>query len=257
MIPLPAWTWIIQFEGSRSRMKGTTFEIGRLTMIVRSPHSRAWNSVRLDQNGSASDPLENHRRMRRAEFLGEPSDLPGDRRGVVLVSDRQHPGVFGQIRAFIGAKPRYGRLVQDLQGHRPRARGVHQRPGIGKRIGVVIGDQDHRGGFRGGSDLECHLRDDAECPQRAGQELRQVVAGDVLDDPAAALDLLAVGGDEADADDHVARSAGAEAAGAAGVAREDASQGGPSREGCVEGQVSAAARPGPNGGPRGSSRPAR
>ena len=38
---------------------------------------------------------------------------------------------------------------------------------------------------------QCHLRDDAERAERAGEQLAKVVAGDVLDDAAAAFELAA------------------------------------------------------------------
>ena len=98
-------------------------------------------------------------------------------------------------------------------------------------------------------DLEGHLGDDAQRAHRAGQELGEVVAGDVLDDPSAPLDLDPLRGHEADADDLVARPAQAEPARAAGVGGEDASERGPIGLGDVDQQSLVLRRPEPTGGP--------
>ena len=72
-----------------------------------------------------------------------------------------------------------------------------------------------------GRTLSVNCGDDAERAHRAGQELGEVVAGDVLDDPAAPLDHVPLGRDEADADDLVAGPAGAEPPRPGGVGRVD------------------------------------
>ncbi len=61
------------------------------------------------------------------------------------------------------------------------------------------------------------LGDDGEGAERADQQLAEVVAGDVLDDPAAGLGDHAVGTHHGDADEQVAGGAGGDAARPAGV----------------------------------------
>ena len=70
--------------------------------------------------------------------------------------------------------------------------------------------------------LERGARDHGEAAERSAQELRQVVARDVLDDPAAGLGDTSVGQRDLDADDEIARRAVAVAPRAAVVGRDDA-----------------------------------
>ena len=84
--------------------------------------------------------------------------------------------------------------------------------------------------------LERHLRDDAKRAERANEELAQIVAGDVLDDAAAGLDLVALVVDGADAEDVVAQRAEAVATRAAGVDGEGAAERGAIRVGHVDRQ---------------------
>ena len=62
---------------------------------------------------------------------------------------------------------------------------------------------------------EGDFRDDAECAEGAGEELGEIVAGDVLDDLAAASRDGAVGEDDGHAEDEIAERAVAAAEGAA------------------------------------------
>ena len=115
--------------------------------------------------------------------------------------------------------------LRSFEGDRPRPRGVEgverASPRVA-RLGTRYPDDGRGLGQR--ADLEGHLGDDPEGAHRAGQELGEVVARDVLDDPAAALDLDPLRRDEADADDLVARAAEAEPPRAAGVGGEDAAE---------------------------------
>ena len=73
--------------------------------------------------------------------------------------------------------------------------------------------------------LEGRLDDHAQRAERAGEELRQIVAGDVLHHPAAAAHERAVGGDDAHADQPVAHLAVAEAQRAAAIGGDQAADG--------------------------------
>ena len=70
--------------------------------------------------------------------------------------------------------------------------------------------------------LERELRDDAERAERAGEQLAEIVAGDVLHDAAAAFERDAAAVDGVDADHVVADRAVAVAARAAPVRGDDA-----------------------------------
>ncbi len=79
---------------------------------------------------------------------------------------------------------------------------------------------------RQGMQPQRHLGDHPQRAQRADQQLADVVAGDVLHHPAAAVPDGAVGEDEAHADGQVARGAEAGAQRSPGAARHDAANGG-------------------------------
>ena len=81
------------------------------------------------------------------------------------------------------------------------------------------------------------LRDDAERAERAGRQFRQIVAGDVLDDFAAALGQRAVGQRQRHADDQVAQRAEAKTQRAAVVGGKNAADGGAARPQRVEGKA--------------------
>ena len=89
------------------------------------------------------------------------------------------------------------------------------------RAVVEAGEDERRLGLRRRQDLEGHLGEHAERAVRAGEELHQVVAGDVLHHPAAGLDDLAAAGDGADADQAVAGGAGLDAARTGEIGRGD------------------------------------
>ncbi len=123
-------------------------------------------------------------------------------------------------------RPRLRRRALDQRGQRDRPRGigpVHlHRAGLGLRGGQRRGDRRDPGAAQLGDDpaalgrcrvqAERGLGDDAEGAVRAGEELAQVVARDVLDHLAAGSGDGAVGEHDRDADEQVAGGAVAERA---------------------------------------------
>ena len=84
--------------------------------------------------------------------------------------------------------------------------------------------------------------DDAERAKSAGDEFRQVVAGDIFHDFAAAAGQGAVGKCDGDADDQVAEGAEAQTQRAAVVGGENAADGGAFGPQAVEGEALAVLR---------------
>ena len=102
---------------------------------------------------------------------------------------------------------------------------------------IRAGGDERRGFFRQRFDLERQLRDDAERAERTGEQLAEVVAGDVLHDAAAALERDAAAVDGVDADHVVAHRAVAEPARAGPVRGHDAAERGLGRAGHVDRQL--------------------
>ena len=196
----------------------TTDEGRRFATKLTGPTSAAWNSVSADQSGSASAPSRIARSARPSSILRRSSCQATDAALSSKPTTRTQ-SVAGSPRASPTRRAPVG--LSSSSGHRPGGRGVQPVERRAERLDVGHRDPDERRGLGARADLQGQLRDDAERAQRAGQEPGEVVAGDVLDDPAAPLDERAVGRDEADAEDLVARPPGAEPPGAAGVGRED------------------------------------
>ena len=83
----------------------------------------------------------------------------------------------------------------------------HAERGLGRGLDRTGGDHHRVLARRPRPDLEGRLDDHAERAERADVELREVVAGDVLDHAPAAADERAVGADHADAEQQVAHAA--------------------------------------------------
>ncbi len=96
----------------------------------------------------------------------------------------------------------------------------------GELGGLWGGDGEGLGVLRQGVEAEGGLGDDGEGAEGAGEELAEVVAGDVFDDFAAGAGDGAVGEDEGHADDEVAEAAVAVAEGSGVVGGEDSAYGG-------------------------------
>ena len=122
--------------------------------------------------------------------LGEQQHPPGPR-----VGERQPGGA---------RQPAEGRGVGRFKGGGQQVR-THDRGGeiVGGRA-VRDGDEDRLPLARVRGDLERRLRDHAGRPQRADEEFREIVPGDVLDDLAPGLDHLSGRQRDPDADHHVA-----------------------------------------------------
>ena len=165
----------------------TTDEGRRLATKLTGPTSAAWNSVRADQSGPASPPSRIDD-VGPAQLVREAVDLPGDRGGVVLEADDQDPAVGRQAERPRRRAAAAGGFSSSRAIGRVR-RGVQpvEAPGRGRRRSAN-GTQTSAEASGIGPDLQGQLGDDAERAQRAGQELGEVVAGDVLDDPPAPLD---------------------------------------------------------------------
>ena len=116
------------------------------------------------------------------------------------------------------------RVIEDLERRRDDLRGDDARDGA-SRILDRIEDRDHALRLlRRGNELQESLRDDAERAFRAGEELRHVVARDVLDVLAARMQHIAVREDDFETLHIVLRDAVLEAAQAARVLRDRAAE---------------------------------
>ncbi len=91
--------------------------------------------------------------------------------------------------------------------------------------GLDPGEQHGRDRFGARQYLDRDLFERGQRAVGAGHQLRQIVAGDVLDDLAAGLEDLAAAADRAEAEEMVARRAGLDAARPRQIAGEDAAQG--------------------------------
>ena len=98
-----------------------------------------------------------------------------------------------------------------MRGELERGRGemAHQHlAGERREIGRILQLHHQRARCRRlRIELEGGRHDDAEAAERPGEQARQIVARDVLHDDAATFGQKAVGSDEFDADDQIARSA--------------------------------------------------
>ena len=103
--------------------------------------------------------------------------LPGDGFVIALEAHADAPAVLVLLEAGV---PRS--LLAGCAG----VQEIEQRTQLRGRAG----DHGHFRLLRQRPQLERHLRDDAERAERADEQLAQVVAGDVLDDAAAGLELL-------------------------------------------------------------------
>src|SRR5439155_3252278 len=83
----------------------------------------------------------------------------------------------------------------------PPDEGVRRAEGV---LGAREGRDEARARVRDGQDLERRLDDDPERPERADDELVEVIAGDVLNDAASRASGRPVGEGEARADEEVA-----------------------------------------------------
>jgi hypothetical protein len=102
-------------------------------------------------------------------------------------------------------------------------RGGHGAAQGRQQLGLGPAPEEQRGlGLGAGEDLEGELAHHGERAVGAGQELAQVVAGDVLHHPPAGLDRLAVAGDASQAEEGVARRPGPDPPRAREVAGEHA-----------------------------------
>ena len=143
-----------------------------------------------DRNGAQAqrfrDPL--HAGTRVGDLLPYATEPDDDRRSL--------PRPFREPARARHLEPeRVGVRVAD--GER-RVRGLARRP-AGQHDGLLCG--------RPRADLEGGLDDHADRPERPDVQLREIVAGDVLDDPAPARDDRAVGTYDAEADQEVAHRA--------------------------------------------------
>src|SRR5260370_41797727 len=85
--------------------------------------------------------------------------------------------------------------------------------------GVATTNEDHGLLLRPGLELEGRLGDDPQRAERADVQFAEVIAGDILDDPAARFDLLPLVVDDADAKEVIAQGTESIAAGAPDVCR--------------------------------------
>ena len=110
---------------------------------------------------------------------------------------------------------RRSRRPVDLDRRRARPGRGPPRPASRRRLSAsATVAPTHRRGGRHGVQAEDGLDDDGEGAEGADDQLAEVVAGDVLDHPAAGLGDDAVGADHGDADQQVARGADDEPRGA-------------------------------------------
>ncbi len=91
-------------------------------------------------------------------------------------------------------------------------------------------------GARQGMQAKDGSRDNAKCSESTGDQLREVVAGDIFHHFAAAAGERAIRKSDGDADDEVPERAKAQAQGAAVVGRENTADGGAFGPQAVEGQ---------------------
>ena len=162
-----------------------------------------------------------HAGLDQAEGRQEPAHLgalPVDLLGNAVHAD-QEPG------ATLARADRAERLaVEQLErgGHEVRA---HDRARGAARVLQVVESRDDEAVDVGArAELHRRLHDDAERAERADEELRQVVARDVLHDLAAAAHEGPVGHDHGEPDEQVARGAVQMPARSRGIAREDAAE---------------------------------
>ena len=191
-----------QRPGSRSLTSATTDEGRTLAVKLTGPASIAGNSVRADQSGSASSPRGRRPRPGPARRGADrPARRPTPR------CPRTRPPAPSPRRAARAARPtcRAAARVQELDSDRAGGRRVEPVEDAGQVGPRPEPGPDQRRGFGDGADLQGQLGDDAQGAERAGQELGEVVAGDVLDDPPAPFDHRSLGVHEADADDLIAR----------------------------------------------------
>ncbi len=208
--------------------------LGRAGDRGQRPYGRAGRDAQFEQELLT-------RRFEREVRIGEPSPprrgLGGDQRGL------SHELAHG-LGALVGGHP------LDERGHGDRA--VDLRPvdlerarlklGAGDGADVRKGAEAGDGGGDPGTgrghrvEPERRLRDDAERAEGAGEQLAEVVPGDVLDDLAARPGDRAVGEHDRDADQQVARRAVPQAAWSGGRGGERAADGRP-LDGDIEGEL--------------------
>ncbi len=150
---------------------------------------------------------------------------------------------FGGFEENVGARLRAGSGT-NLQRCVRKLRILNHEDVILHCCEFFISERESFGTTRKRMEAEDGAGDDAEGAESAGGELGEIIAGDVLDDFAAAACEGAVGESERDADDKVAERTEAEAEGAAVVGRERATNGGPFGPQTVEGEALAVLREG-------------
>ena len=190
------------------RQTGSSWRAERLRVADRPPE----RARRTSRRGPSTSP--------RRPIAGQPFRPVVDRRREPLQAEQGRG-------APAGGKGGIGNLGDDAVGQMRRARDVERcshrlAERRRRRLRRQPGD-DERGDVSGrGRTLKVDLGDDGERPPRAGESLRQVIAGDVLHDPPAGLEHLAAPRDRLHAEHMVARRAGLDPARAAHVAGEHA-----------------------------------
>ena len=179
----------------------------------RQPPQRALRMSAARRRGSrarasaVSLPSEARELDARARPAGSAAGLAvGDRRAEALEPDRRHAARMAaqrlDLRAAGGQRRQVGGTRDLARACRwPRAAApaasASSAP-VASRVRRVLGARH---------DLEGDLGQHRQRAVGAGEQLAQIVAGDVLDHPAAGLDLLAVAGDAVQAEQMVARGA--------------------------------------------------
>ena len=244
---------------SRSAGRSCTATIQRLPQRARPPRptaprasaSERPRAARPTSDAPSSSPRSRSRSGRRVRGARDLQHERSALRGALRVPERRRRRRRSRWRAPPGgagprpprpagaarrpAKRDSSRAAPRLPAHvepvcsSARLRRVPQR----RARAVGVGGAARRGGGRGRQRVQPHgqLDDQPERPERAGEQLGEVVARDVLDHLAAALRERAVGQRHAHADDQVAQAAVAGAQ-RAGVGRgHHAADGGAARSG--------------------------
>ena len=145
--------------------------------------------------------------------------LPVDLLGEAVEADQERGAASPRARPR-AARPR--RAARARRGSRSEP--MIARAAAARVLQAVEARDDEAVDVGARAQLHGRLHDDAERAERADEELRQIVAGDVLHDLAAAAHEGAVGHDHGEPDEQVARGAVEMAARARGVAGEDAAE---------------------------------
>ena len=177
----------------------------QLALNVSAASAAGGNSARACQSGSRAR-VGKHRATRpqqRRHFLDELLHLPADRLAVVLEADDDDPG---RRRDQPARSPARAGAALRSSRHTGRVRERCSVSSSGSTASVAAAKMSSACSSGRGFSLSVTCVMMPSVPSAADVQLAQVVAGHVLDDPAARLDLLPLVVDDADADDVVAEA---------------------------------------------------